>query len=51
LSNRSKAGLPVIARMRVASGLGLLSGLEPVQAEPVLAALPDDAARAAPAPK
>jgi hypothetical protein len=28
-----KAGLPVIARMRVASALGFLSGLEPVQAE------------------
>jgi len=36
----------VIARMRVASALGVLSGLEPAQAEPVLAALPDDAARA-----
>ena len=63
-----KAGLPVIARIRVASALGFLSGLEPVQAERfyarlgegfgkqgiesaqvelVLAALPDDAARAA----
>jgi len=63
-----KAGLPVIARMRVVSALGFLSGLEPAQAEwfyarlgegfaeqgiepaqaePVLAALPDDAGRAA----
>jgi hypothetical protein len=28
-----KAGLPVIARMRVVSALGFLSGLEPAQAE------------------
>ena len=61
-----QAGLPVIARMRVASALGILSGLQsaqserfyarlgegfaeqeidPAQTEPVLAALPDDAAR------